>query len=427
MVKTKKTSLQNIIIRNFIGFAVFSALLFSAVNFVIAYSIEDEYFNLHLKAEAAHLTKYHDEHGVWPEPRFSYMTFYPSIDDFPVEISAVLSKEPERVEFKGTGKRYFHIHRFNQNKGPFLISEVSDMLMVRSHTRFIVSVLVIIAALITLLAVYFAFKLAKRSARPMSQLADSVTSLKPDELPDNFSTNQPENEVRQLAKAIQQLINRVKYFISREQHFTRDVSHELRTPIAIIKSSVEVLLQQPERLSEQQLKTLRQIDFACIQMEQTVTTLLSLAREKTQQLASPVKLLPLIEKVVIQQSKQLQDKAVEVVIDIETNTQLLMQEADLMILLSNLIGNAFQHTQQGTVTIQFHDNELNIIDTGKGIEESIQSHVTEPLIKGTDSQGFGIGLSLVTRLCEYHNIAFKINTNDHGTQVSLINLPIKEN
>lgn len=422
----KPTSLKNIIIRNFIGFAVFSALLFSAVNFLIAYSIEDQYFNLHLQAEADYLSKYHAEHGVWPSPRFSYMTFYSSSADFPDEISQILAEEPQRVEFEGAGERYFHIHRFNQHKGPFLISEVSDMLMVRSHTRFILSALVMISALVTVLAIYFAFRLAKRTARPMSQLADSVALLKPSKLPKDFPSNQPENEVRQLAKAIQQLIKRVTYFISREQHFTRDVSHELRTPIAVVKSSVEVLFQQSGQLNIQQLETLRQIDFACVQMEQTVVTLLSLAREQNQQTTATIKLLPLVEKVVLQQTKLLQDKSVEVIIDVNAQTHLLMHESDLLILLSNLIGNAFQHTQQGTVTIQSHDNQLHIIDTGKGIEESIQPHVTDALMKGSDSQGFGIGLSLVTRLCEHQNITLKIKTNDQGTRVSLMDIPIKK-
>ncbi|WP_154224331.1 sensor histidine kinase [Marinicella rhabdoformis] len=422
---SKSTSLKNIIIRNFIGFAVFSAVLFSTVNFLIAYTIEDQYFNLHLEAEADHLSKYHAEHGVWPPPRFSYMTFYASSADFPDEISQSLAEEPQRVEFKGEGTRYFHIHRFNQDKGPFLVSEVSDMLMVRSHTRYIIFSLVMISLLVTVFAIYFAFRLAKRTARPMTHLADSVALLKPNKLPKKFPSNQPENEVRQLAKAIQQLIKRVTYFISREQHFTRDVSHELRTPIAVIKSSVEVLFQQSEHLNIQQRETLRQIDFACVQMEQTVVTLLSLAREQTQKTTTAIKLLPLVEKVVLQQQKFLKNKPVVVLIDVNESTELLMHESDLLILLSNLIGNAFQYTQQGTVTIQAEDKQLHIIDTGQGIEESIQPHVTEPLMKGRNSQGFGIGLSLVSRLCEHQNITLKIKTNDQGTRVSLMDLSTK--
>ncbi|MFC3193386.1 sensor histidine kinase [Marinicella sediminis] len=419
------TSLRGLIVRNFIGFAVFSAVMFSAVNFMIAYVIEDKYFNLHLQAEADYLASQHSTHGSWPEPRFSYMKFYPKADELPAEISLVLATEPDRVEFPGTGEKYFHIHRFNRNQGPFLVSEVSDMLMVRSHTRFIVLVLSIIAALVTLLAVYFAFKLANRTARPMSQLADSVSSLKPDSLPAHFPANQPEDEVRELAGAIDQMISRVNHFINREQHFTRDVSHELRTPISVIKSSVEVLLQHTEQLDNEQLKTLKQIDFACVQMEQTVVTLLSLAREKNHHQTPGTKLLPLVEKSVLQQANLLRDKTVEVEIEVAKGVQLLMQEAEILILLSNLIGNAFQYTTQGTVRIAFHARELTVTDTGTGIEDAIQNRVTEPLMKGKASPGFGIGLSLVARLCEHHNLTLKIVSTDQGTTVSIGDLPIR--
>lgn len=415
----KTTSLRSLIIRNFIGFAVFSAVIFSAVNFLITYVIEDKYFNLHLKAEADHMATHHTNHGSWPEPRFSYMRFYPTKDDFPTEISQVLADEPDRVELAGSGERYYHIHRFNANQGPFLVSEVSDMLMVRSHTRFIVLTLSFITAVVTLLAVYFAFRLASRTARPMSQLAASVATLKPDDLPEHFPANQTEDEVRELAGAIDQMISRVHQFISREQHFTRDVSHELRTPISVIKSSVEVLLQNTDGLDEAQRTTLHQIDFACVQMEQTVVTLLSLAREKNQQTAPITRLLPLVEKTVLQQARLLQDKAVEVDVMVAEGVRLLMQEADVLILLSNLIGNAFQYTTEGTVRIGFQDHELIVKDTGSGIESAIQDQVTEPLMKGPDSPGFGIGLSLVARLCEHHKLTLNINSTEQGTTVRI--------
>jgi len=417
----KTTSLRRLIGRNFIGFAVFSALIFSAVNFMITYVIEDKYFNLHLQAEADYLATQHTTHGSWPEPRFDYMRLYPSFADLPAEINEVLAEEPDRVELAGSGERYFHIHRFQQNQGPFLVSEVSDMLLVRSHTRFIVVTLSFITLVVTLLAIFSAYRLANRTARPMSQLAGSVGRLKPDALPEHFPADQTEDEVRELAAAIDHMIRRVNHFVSREQHFTRDVSHELRTPIAVIKSSVEVLLQDTNRLDQAQHQTLRQIEFACVQMEQTVVTLLSLAREKDHQTTPITQLLPLVEKTVLQQAKLLKDKAVEVDVKVTEDVRLMMQEAEVLILLSNLIGNAFQYTTQGTVCIGFSDHELRVSDTGSGIEAAIQDQVTEPLMKGSDSPGFGIGLSLVARLCEHHNLTLNISSTGQGTTVRIGN------
>ncbi|WP_223788776.1 sensor histidine kinase [Marinicella meishanensis] len=419
----KTRSLRRLIIRNFMAFAVFSAVVFSAVNFLITYVIEDKYFNLHLQSEADYMSEHHAAQGSWPEPRFEYMSFYPSFEALPPAISAVLAAEPNRVELAGTEGRHFHLHRFKDNQGPYLVSEVSDMLLVRSHTRFILTILSFIAVVVTMLAVFFAFKLANRTARPMSQLAAAVGRLKPNALPEDFNVDQAEDEVRELAAAIDQLIKRVNQFIRREQHFTRDVSHELRTPISVIKSSAEVLLQHTEQLPRAHLTTLQQIDFACVQMEQTVVTLLSLAREKSQQPTPAIKLLPLVEKTVLQQGKLLHDKAVEVVIEVAEDEQLLMQEAELLILLSNLIGNAFQYTTQGTVRIRFQANELTVTDTGSGIEAAIQDQITETLTKGSDSPGFGIGLSLVSRLCEHHNLPLIITSTDQGTTISIQNFP----
>ena len=74
------------------------------------------------------------------------------------------------------------------------------------------------------------------------------------------------------------LIGRVQALIAREQEFTRDASHELRTPLTVILSAVERLMVE-ERLSVAGRQHLGHVRQSALQLEQTVATLLSLARE----------------------------------------------------------------------------------------------------------------------------------------------------
>jgi signal transduction histidine kinase len=75
----------------------------------------------------------------------------------------------------------------------------------------------------------------------------------------------------------------------------------------------------------------------------------------------------------------------------------------LAVLLENLIGNAFQYTHAGKVTIEMQGNTLIIADTGPGIDLSISGEITNPTVKGSQSTGYGFGLSIVKRLCEHQD------------------------
>ena len=71
----------------------------------------------------------------------------------------------------------------------------------------------------------------------------------------------------------------------------------------------------------------------------------------------------------------------------------------LYIAVTNLIRNAFHFTSRGSVAITIDEAHIGIQDTGMGIEPDKLDSVTRTHIKGEKSQGFGLGLSIVSRLC----------------------------
>jgi signal transduction histidine kinase len=67
------------------------------------------------------------------------------------------------------------------------------------------------------------------------------------------------------------------------------------------------------------------------------------------------------------------------------------------------------------------DDRLVVSDTGSGIKESDLDNITQPHIRGTDSNGFGLGLSIVKRLCDRFGWQFEIKSEvDRGTTAQLI-------
>jgi len=92
----------------------------------------------------------------------------------------------------------------------------------------------------------------------------------------------------------------------------------------------------------------------------------------------------------------------------------------LFIVLNNIIRNAYNFTYEGCISIIVDQDYVEISDTGVGIEADKIQDVTKPHIKGSESQGFGIGLTIVKRLCDRFNWRLHIESMKFkGTKVRL--------
>ena len=96
------------------------------------------------------------------------------------------------------------------------------------------------------------------------------------------------------------------------------------------------------------------------------------------------------------------------------------------IAITNLIRNAIQHISSGKISVIVKNDRVLVSDTGAGIKADDLKRVTQPHVRGNRSEGFGLGLSIVKRLCDRLDWNFKIeSTVGHGTTVELIFNPTR--
>ena len=141
--------------------------------------------------------------------------------------------------------------------------------------------------------------------------------------------------------------------------------------------------------------------------------------EKVMVAASRTPLLPLVEHSILQQQPKLAGKQLQLNIDIAADESVMIADSVLLILLNNLLGNAFEYTVTGHINIAFKQQTLTVEDTGVGIDAAIRQRVFDSGVKGDNSQGMGVGLSLVKRLCDKWHIGYQINSDSSGTCVRL--------
>lgn len=399
----------------FAGFAFAVAALFAlyAVNFV--YVAEDRFFAAALEQEAAMQLQAHARTGRWAVPRSGHVTLHADTRSFPTDLARLHRLEPQRSEFPGDAGRHYHVHVLDPAPPApraYLVAEVSSQLVVRPMRADLLRLLAWSCLAVVLFALLLGYVLAQRVTAPLSRLARQVGEMTPGQLPDAFATDFADDEVGVLAHGLEDLIARIRAFVTREQEFTRDASHELRTPLAVIRGAGERLATEPG-LSDAGRVHLEHVRQSAAQLEQTVATLLSLAREEqAAPHASDTRILPVLERVIVEQAPLLGHRRVSVAVDVPAEATVVLPGAVLHILLSNLVGNAFAHTDHGEVRVGVERGRLLIGNGGHAAGPALDAQAFEPFRKREGSAGFGLGLAIVRRLCDRYGVELTIDEAD---------------
>lgn len=282
-------------------------------------------------------------------------------------------------------------------------------------------VLLISLALLFIPGIIIGYIASRMLFTPVVTLMDQIKGLNPKNIPVRFSEKHANNEIGILTRTIETAMNRINAFIQREKQFTRDASHELRTPLTIVKGAVEIMEQQPDTGFNPLLKKpLERIAKSVRDMETTIETFLWLAREESG-IAGRCRVAPVAKRAIDDNQYLIENKNIQLHVDVLYDKVLRVKEEILYIAVTNLIRNAFQFTSRGSVTITIDETHLGIRDTGMGIESARLDSVTQSHIKGEKSRGFGLGLSIVSRLCKRFGWKLDIESEaGEGTRVRIL-------
>jgi len=260
--------------------------------------------------------------------------------------------------------------------------------------------LIILVALLSLLSLVVGWWSASRVMSPVSELAQRLGRSGDTTSPEPLAPHFPDDEVGELAKALDDYATRLTEVVQRDREFNADVSHELRTPLAVIRGAVELLLSRPDLDEKTQARLLR-IQRAEQQCTDLISALLLLSRNERGRGATDV--AKVAEQLFDAHRGQLGSKPLALRLDGEPGQVVVdAPESAVTVALGNLIGNAVKYTQQGEVVVRLLDGAVDVIDSGPGLSAEDAARLFERGYRGTHaehSQGGGIGLSIVRRLC----------------------------
>lgn len=253
--------------------------------------------------------------------------------------------------------------------------------------------------LVSLLSLLIGWWSASRVMSPVSALANRLRSSGDSSTPEALAPHFPDDEVGQLASALDDYAFRLTEVVQRDREFNADVSHELRTPLAVIKGAVELLLSRPDLDDKTRTRLLR-IQRAEQQCTDLISALLLLSRNERGHGATDVGRV--VEQLFDAHRPQLVGKPLTLRLEGDGPLVVDAPESAVTVALGNLVGNAIKYTQAGEVVVRLGDRSVEVADSGPGLSAEDAARLFERGYRGTHaehSQGGGIGLSIVRRLC----------------------------
>jgi heavy metal sensor kinase len=276
---------------------------------------------------------------------------------------------------------------------------------------------------VILLAALGGHWMSRKALRPVAMLATEARRINDRNLDLRLPVPSAEDEISDLSRTLNQMLERIDKAFASVRAFTGNASHELRTPIALLRTEIEVALYR-QRDGEEYRETLRRLHDETIRMTNLVENLLSLARADGG--AESMTLAPIEVSVLFQRTEKAWKKTMQLgLLDFRLDLQgddlvLLGDAAGVSRLLSILVENASKYTPPGGSVVLGAEVAgdcvvISVRDTGIGISGEDLPRVFDRFYRAgragdLASHGSGLGLALGKWIAERHGAQLTVKS-----------------
>lgn len=275
---------------------------------------------------------------------------------------------------------------------------------------------------ITLIITGFVILNKKLSKRIWAPFYDTLAKLKKFDLNNtymlNFRTTDIE-EFNELNRVLSLLIENNRSVFKQQKEFTENASHELQTPLALLKSKIDLLIQEPS-LTQEQRKLIEALDNSVGRVSRINKNLLFLARIENKEYKSEEVNVSACLTVLLDTFKDFLDTPENLEERIQPTILVNANESLIEILITNLLSNAVRHSSKDDkIIVLLEKNSLIISNSGS---ESLKREFLFKRFLSVSSKnpGTGLGLAIVKQICDKYGwkIAYRFSGNLHVFSVT---------
>ena len=292
----------------------------------------------------------------------------------------------------------------------------------------------IVLVLTTLASIPLGWVVAGRVLRPVRTITESARTISAGNLHERLALNGPNDEFKRLGDTLDELLARLEASFDAQRRFVANASHELRTPMALERTLLQVALADPVADATTLRAACEEVLQAGAEQERLLEALLTLASsERGLERRQPVRLDRLVDHEL--QRSRADVERLRLAVEAElAPAEVLGDEALLERLVANLLDNAAQHNvSYGRIDVRTETGPdgavLSVANSGQPIPPDATARLVEPFERldgkrtGSEDDHHGLGLSIVRAIAVAHGAALDVRARQGGGLTVTVSFP----
>lgn len=275
----------------------------------------------------------------------------------------------------------------------------------------------IILFLLFLISLCINLLVAKTLWKPFHKTISSLKTFRASDNDIPEFTKTTVKEFKDLNNSLTEMMDKMIVDYNSQKKFTENASHEIQTPLAVIKSKVDLLIQSAN-LKANEVELIIAIDDACSKLIRLNKSLLLLTKIENRQFKTTenVSVVKIINQSLLLFEEHIKANKIVVIKNIEEDFFINMNADLFLVLINNLFQNAIRHNnEEGSIIIFIKNNSLSIHNTGK--EEPLNMALLFKRFQknSTSHLSTGLGLAITNEIAEVSGLSlkYKFITNRH--------------
>lgn len=301
-----------------------------------------------------------------------------------------------------------------------------------NRTKFLRTCVLIICCILFpgIVIVYFIMGFA---LKPVYMLKKNIAEINGNDLAKRIDSTSNGVELNSLAHSFNQLLDRIEVVLEREKTFAAGASHELKTPLAVVKTNLDVLYISGEPSKQELEETMEIVSKQTNRMIKLVDDLFAMYEFRGYELADYIHVESLIDEIILEQKNNLINKHINLHV---YGNQCIVKGNLIMFkhAISNLIQNAIKfNLDNGRIDITIDRSSeycvIKVLDEGIGISSIAAEHIFEAFFREDKSRsrkvgGAGLGLSIVKTIVEQHGGTVVYHPNIPRGSIFIVSVPL---
>ena len=258
------------------------------------------------------------------------------------------------------------------------------------------------------ISLFINFWISKTLWKPFYSSLNAIKTFRSSQNHNVVFENSSVKEFVELNNSLKAMMEKMILDYNGQKKFTENASHEIQTPLAVIKSKIDLLIQSPN-LKENELNLITSIDDACSKLTRINKSLLLLTKIENMQFSKLEKISfeKIIDNSLLLFEEHIQATNLKVIKNYTEDFWVKMNPDLCLILINNLLQNAIRYNiKEGSIEIFIEENQITIANTGH--YEAITDELFQRFQKNSASdQSLGLGLSIIKEIIDVSGLTLE--------------------